>query len=489
MGLGAQSPRVLAVLAIANGLVAQWLLFREQLGLNVALIAAAMLAAGFAVARRAPARIDRWIPVAALAFAAFPALRDEPPLLAFDIPALAALLLAAAIALSGRRVSDLAPVATLRLGANGLVAALVRGADVFGTVRPRVGPLAPALPVLRGAALAAPLLVTFALLFGSADAVFARVAGDFFDLRRWLDALRDAPGRGALALVFAWLAAGGLWIAAHALPEPTGARIGAVARRRSTEALVVVGSLDVLFAFFIALQIAYLFGGRDTMDLTGLTYSAYARRGFFELIAVAVLVGVIVLAIEWLRLRSRLLVAAELLLVGLTYAVLVSAAYRLALYQSAYGWSELRVYAFALIGWLALCLAAAIVALALGGGTRLPHAVVLSGLLVAAVANLIGPAELSARANVDRFLHPELVPPDGYRGLDTGYLLTLGDAAIPDLVRAFPLLDAAAKTQLGCAIGPRSTLSASLASWSYERERAREALATIDLPRCSAPRP
>ena len=37
------------------------------------------------------------------------------------------------------------------------------------------------------------------------------------------------------------------------------------------------------------LQVAYLFGGLDTLDAAGITYAQYARRGFFELVAAACL--------------------------------------------------------------------------------------------------------------------------------------------------------------------------------------------------------
>ena len=42
---------------------------------------------------------------------------------------------------------------------------------------------------------------------------------------------------------------------------------------------------------FVGLQVAYLFGGLDTLVAAGMTYSDYARRGFFELVAAACLAG------------------------------------------------------------------------------------------------------------------------------------------------------------------------------------------------------
>ena len=113
--------------------------------------------------------------------------------------------------------------------------------------------------------------------------------------------------------------------------------------------------LDVLFAAFVALQVAYLFGGLDTLAAIALTYAEYARRGFFELVAVVVLVGALVLGLEAVVAhRSRAYVVAILALVALTAVVLASSFLRLRLYQDAYGWTELRFYVLAAIGFLAI---------------------------------------------------------------------------------------------------------------------------------------
>ena len=92
-------------------------------------------------------------------------------------------------------------------------------------------------------------------------------------------------------------------------------------------AVVLLACVDLLFAAFVALQIGYLFGGRDTMDAAGLPYSAYARRGFFELIGAASLVGALLFGVGLHgRARSLLTTALGAALVGLTLAVLASLA-------------------------------------------------------------------------------------------------------------------------------------------------------------------
>lgn len=477
-------PRRLVLLASLIGVAFQLLFFREDLGLNVLLLTVATLGAG-ALARPPGARIhpaDRWLIPAALFFAACLALRNEPTLRLFDIPATLVLLLGAAVALSGRAVTPHRALDIAWLGARAAGASTVRAAALLGEARPRIRRIEGALPVLRGLALAGPLLLAFTLLFISADAVFARTVNDAVDLRLWLERLGDLPGRAAYALAAGWLAAGGLHLVRRGLSG--GRRAMERAARQAVEPLVALIAVDALFAFFAILQVAYLFGGRDTLEASGLTYSAYARRGFFELIVAAIGAGGIVLALEWLALRSRAIVAAELVLLALTGVVLASAAYRVQLYQAAYGWSELRFYALAEILWLAGCLLAAVPLLLRGAARWLPHAVIAVGLAVAAATNLLGPAEFSAQANVERYRHPETIPADGYRGLDVSYLLSLGDAGVPALLEVLPGLRGSERDLVACRLDSTAA-PGDPASWNLQRERARQAVAARDdLPTC-----
>jgi hypothetical protein len=53
--------------------------------------------------------------------------------------------------------------------------------------------------------------------------------------------------------------------------------------------------LNVLFLTFVAVQLTVLFAGHDhVLRTSGLTYSEYARQGFWQLLAAAVLTLVVV---------------------------------------------------------------------------------------------------------------------------------------------------------------------------------------------------
>ena len=431
----------LAALALASllGLAAQLLFFHQLLGLNALVVTGLFLAAAW-TQRDANAPLhgrDAWLPASALAFAAFCAVRADASLMAFDALAAASLATASVAAWSGVSVSAL-PVGALMREGGSLAARLVLGAAdllVPAWLPVRLAPrrFARVSGYVGGVGLAAPFVVVFAVLFSSADAVFARSLESIFDLRRLAELLRESPGRLVIALAVAWPAAGAM-TALWRVPRDyvTSRPRSVLAAETAVTAILLVAAL---FAVFVSLQAAYLFGGRDTLDAAAITYSAYARRGFFELIAAVALVGALLFGLELLiSARGRAYRAAAFTLLALTAVVLVSAAFRLDLYQRAYGWSELRFYAFAAIAFLAGALAIFALSVARGRMAFVVMPLAAAAVAVALTVNAIGPSGFIARANLDRVIDPSGLPDDAQRSLDIGTLWSLGDGAIPDMV-------------------------------------------------------
>lgn len=522
---GPRARRLLA-LALLVG-VATDLLFRgNALGLNVPLDVVLLLVAGAVAAGPASIRrvdlLDAWLAPAAVAFAAFVALRTDPALVAVDVFG-AVILGGAALVSLGGRVLMRADAGQIVASAGEMALASVIGAiPVAGALRPRpgtrTGRAAPAWagPLLRGALIAAPLLLVFAALFAAADAVFAAAAGRVLALPFDLP-VAELVERSAGVAVVAWVAAGvfvvaaGLWVtvipppapvsfepptetpaddshgpADHALANPPLDGPGRF-RIGHLEALVVLVLLDLLFAAFVVLQVAYLFGGLDTLTAAGLTYAEYARRGFFELLAAAALAAAVVATVDArVRRRSRGFVLAALGLLGLTGATLVSSLLRLRLYQDAYGWTELRFWVLLSIGWLAVALVAVGVLVVLGRSGRLVHVLGALGVAGMLVANVVGPQGFVAARNLERAINPELVPAGGRAGLDGAYLSTLGDDAVPAMVAAMPHLAAADRAAVRAHLEARRHELATdptvsdWPAWNLAREQARAALETLD---------
>jgi hypothetical protein len=534
---GSLARRLLA-LALVTG-VATDILFRgNALGANVALdvallLAAGALAAGPARIRRVD-RLDAWLAPAALAFAACVALRTDPALVAVDVFG-AVILGGAALASLGGRALMRADAGQVVGAAGEMALATIIGAiPVLGAVRPqpgeRAGRAAPPWvgPLLRGTLVAVPLLVVFGALFAAADAVFASAAGRVLELPFALP-LGEIAERSVSVAVVAWIAAGvlvvaaGSWVlvappaesvrfagdagdagsadlapglasdlAAAGAPARVNAPAGANGVRPgrfrigTMEAVVVLVLVDALFAAFVLLQVAYLFGGLDTLAAAGLTYADYARRGFFELLAAAALAAGLVATLDArVRRRSRVFVGAALGLLVLTGVTLVSSFLRLRLYQDAYGWTELRFWVLLSIGWLAVALVAVGLLVVLNRSGRLVHVLGVLGVAAVLVANVVGPQGFVAVRNLERALDPSLVPPGGQAGLDAAYLSTLGDDAVPAMVDALPGLAGPDRVAVHATLQERRRQLAtdpSLAgwpAWNLSRSQARTALDTL----------
>lgn len=489
--LDARRAAALLVGALLLGVLAEILFYGERFGLNVPIWTAAVLLAARAV--RPPGatmdRADLWLGPAAMAFAAFCALRADPLLLDANLLATGGLGTAAAAAIAG------VPITRRSAGAIVLLAILAIGLVLGGAVRLRPGlrpwsrrlsglPAGDGWRAVRGLLIALPFVAACALLFAAADAVFAELLGSVlgvpFDVG-------ELSFRIAFIAIAAWLAGGLLVLAAaHAPADQSGvsqAHSVVLPRLGAMEGVVALIALDALFAVFVVLQATYLFGGRDTLEASGLTYSAYARRGFFELIAVAGIAGTLVLGLEaTVRARTRAYLLAALLLGALTLAVLLSALVRLGLYNSAYGWTELRFHALAAIAWLGIGVVIAAGTIVLDRSRWLLHGLVIAGLAVALGVNAVGPQEFVAGRNLERAIHPELVPSDGLPGLDAAHLGTLDEDAVPALVASLPSLsepDRAAVLRIlrfRLARLDADSRAGSWASWNLGRERAREAL-------------
>jgi hypothetical protein len=510
------------LLAGLVGWLAQALLIQNLLGINVPILAAALLGAAWLVRppERPLDRLDWWLPAAALAISAGVAIRADPTLVWIDAFVACGLLGASMAAIAGlpvtrRSVAAIVELGLLVLGWAGIgivrVTAALQRALPAGTGgagrswRSRAPAWLP--PVVRGVLIAVPILVVFTSLFAAADAAFDRIVGTLFDWR--LD-LGEVPFRLAVAFLIAWPIAGLLAVATgraieeadgsgwdRSAPRPqslgaaaaglpaadrspgavTGLRLGAI------EAATILIAVDVLFAAFVVVQVAYLFGGLDTLSATGLPYAQYARSGFFELVRVAFLAGLLVTAVHAVAARrTTVLVGSGVALAVLTAVVLASALLRLRIYQDAYGWTELRFYVLATIVWLAIGIGLTIVLLLSDRMRWLLHGLAIAAIVVLLGVNVVGPSRLIAEQNVARVLDASLVPPDGRSGLDVGYTAVLGDDAIPALLRGLAALEGSDQLELRTFLLERRAALEHPAtaigwpSWNLGRERAREAL-------------
>jgi len=289
------------------------------------------------------------------------------------------------------------------------------------------------LGVLRGLVLALPVLVILLVLLTSADLVFADRVRDALD---WLDLERLAEYAGrTLFIVLGAIFTLGAIITALRVPDDR-KLIGEEKPILKPflgfiEAMVILGSVDLLFLSFLIVQLRYLFGGAANIDAAGYTFSEYARRGFFELVAVGILSSGLILALAWWarregQSRRRWFNGLSALLVIQVGLILYSSLTRLFLYEEAYGFTRLRTYTHVFIPWMALVLAASLILLFRNKLNRFALAVVVGIIGFVGTLNLLNVDAFIVRQNVARL--------EQGGEIDLDYLVTLSVDAAPELV-------------------------------------------------------
>lgn len=286
--------------------------------------------------------------------------------------------------------------------------------------------------VLRGLLIVAPLLVVFTLLFSSADANFERFTlalGDLISVELPQHLLRialmSAFSAGLLLCTLPELANESRLQSPRRQP-----RINFLRSLGDEEIAVIMGSLALLFVVFVLLQFSYLFGGRETIEqVDGLTLAAYARRGFFELIAVSLLTLVVLLWISSTQCSQRIFRPMAVVLVVCVLCILASAAQRLYLYSETFGLTLSRVLAAAIMLWLAGNLVSFIVTLLRSGGTGFACGMFASGIATVFILGLANPAAMVARVNLNNAIESSQE-----ETIDIRYLTRLGADAVPALL-------------------------------------------------------
>jgi hypothetical protein len=290
-------------------------------------------------------------------------------------------------------------------------------------------------PILFGLFLAIPVVLLFGWILATADPVFARLMNEWIAIEQWPEYML----RGIFILILAYMMAGvylfmlfksnnqkliGMGV------EKKGGFIGGI------EAITILACINLLFAVFVGVQFTYFFGGQSNINLEGFTYAEYARRGFFELVFVAVLSLMVFLGIGALAHRKnvkqrRIFSSLGILLVGLLGIILYSAFLRLGMYEMAYGFSRLRTYTHVFMVWLGVLLFLTAMLEVLRKSRWFASALLFVSIGFTATLAII---------NVDAFIVKQNVARAqlGYE-LDVYYLTGLSDDAVPTLVQLYSI--------------------------------------------------
>lgn len=326
-----------------------------------------------------------------------------------------------------------------------------------------------------GVVLAAIPLVVFGALFMSADPVFATMVSDIVQID--LEALASHI---AVIALLSWLATGYLvGTALGTRAEAVRPMVPGRPRLGIAQVGTAIGLVDLLFLAFVVVQAGALFGGAAWVQTTpGLTYAEYARSGFFQLLVA------VALAIPWLLTTHALIDEGSArarsvfralggLNVALLLAIVASAMQRMHAYQSAYGLTEDRIIATAVLVALTLVVLWFSATVLSGRRERFALGGLVTAYALVASLQVIDPAGWAARHSLDRITSDARA--DRSPSIDGVYLASLGSDAVPYLATEIGALPATARCEVAARLvrrwGPDRATDWRSFNWAEEKAR------------------
>lgn len=284
-----------------------------------------------------------------------------------------------------------------------------------------------AFSVLTGLLVTVPVLIVFGLLFASADYAFKDTFKNLDPSLSVGTILVMLFAIGAILYFFIGL----IWaklddlVMEQKYDPDRNAGISAIIQ------VVFLSLLNLLFCSFIVVQFIYLFGDHDKIVDLGLTYSEYARKGFWELQAVSILSFIIMFVlIRFGVAKSRKAKVVTKSLISLfaisIFIIIVSALKRMDIYVDGYGLTELRFYTTAF-----MILEAALFAfLAVANIERrlmryFSLYSLLAGFIALIILNATVPDRFIAKTNIERY--------ENGKAIDITYLMELSSDSYLEL--------------------------------------------------------
>lgn len=293
--------------------------------------------------------------------------------------------------------------------------------------------------VIKGIIMSLPVLAILGWFLYSADLVVQAYVNKLFDLL-YIKINLELILRTLIVFIFSYISIGIFSNLAekNKTETPETEKI----RTKSTgfiESMTVLFLVELLFLAFISIQFFYLFGGKSYVWGIDeyITYSEYAKSGFYELIKVAIVSFLLIFAIdgsskiETLKEKKIFRFLSAALFVEITL-ILLSALKRLLLYVNGYGLTLFRFLAFALLFWIFCVFLFFIYKIFMEKKNSVFVFMVFSLTIAVWIGiNIINPDALIAKVNIERFLNGNK--------LDPIYFSNLSEDAVPEIVKIFDL--------------------------------------------------
>lgn len=288
--------------------------------------------------------------------------------------------------------------------------------------------------VLIGLAISVPLLILIITLLASADRVFKHFIDDISSSFGSIN-ISGFSLQALIVLLITIVVFSYTWSFLHSNDSLQNQRhLNFIeTNSRSLDPIISITILSVIncvYLVFTSIQFAYIFGAINNVLPPDFTYAEYARRGFFELLMVTLInFSLLLSSLKFTRKDGKLVTRSVQLLNSLlvlcTIVILTSAYSRMSLYETAYGYTYLRVLTHSFMILLGVLFMIAFYKIWNERISLLKPYIVVS-IVAYLIINFANIDVLITKNNIDRYLETGK--------LDTHYLRNLSYDTIPQLV-------------------------------------------------------
>lgn len=192
--------------------------------------------------------------------------------------------------------------------------------------------------ITTGIIIAVPLLWVIIGLLSSADLIFGKLTNEVYDL-----VFSSNIFTIIIMVIFGFLVCYCI-ICGATMKAGSNDFIHERKKASASIAVTVLLLLGIVYIMFCSVQVLYLFNNGVFVLPSEFTYAEYARRGFFELLAVTVINIVLMLICTSFFEESKFVRILLTAMTACTYIMIASAVYRMILYISAYNLTFLRLF-------------------------------------------------------------------------------------------------------------------------------------------------
>ncbi|MGE5329290.1 MAG: DUF4153 domain-containing protein [Deltaproteobacteria bacterium] len=287
-----------------------------------------------------------------------------------------------------------------------------------------------AVKVLIGLLISVPLVIMVVTLLASADQVFQHFTSNIFNFFSNLKS-DEVIIRTAIILFFSFTIFSYIWSLAYYKGWENEDGNTSMPMTDKIIMITVLSVINLIYIFFVFIQFAYLFGGANYAVVPGFSHSEYARRGFFELVAVTLInLSILLISLNFTKqgekMIERISKVLNSLLVVCTAIMLYSAHFRMSLYEKEYGYTYLRIltHAFMILIFVLLLLALYKIWME---KFSLVKAYIVVSIIAYVIVNYANVDVIIAQKNFERFIKTKQI--------DVGYLSILSYDAVPWLIK------------------------------------------------------